>query len=55
MVTKHKESNKKSPTILPEEIVTYLDFAFRLRRSYKIIQKIENYHIKKESDNVSNL
>ena len=56
MPTEHKESNKKSATMLPEELVTYLDFAFRLRRSYKIIQEIEKYHNGiKESNNGSNL
>ena len=41
MVSKHKKFTKKSKNEISAELVDYLDFAIRLRRSWEIIQTIQ--------------
>lgn len=52
MESEKQKSRKKSKTGLPEELVTYLDFAVRLRRSYetKKMQNNPNRKNKKSSN-----
>lgn len=44
MVPKNQDSKKNCKTMLPEELVTYLDFAIRLRLSYETLQKSKIIH-----------
>lgn len=41
MVSEDQKLTKKSKNGIPDELVDYLDFAIRLRRSYEILQKID--------------
>jgi hypothetical protein len=41
MVSEDQRLTKKSKKGIPDELVDYLDFAIRLRRSYEILQKID--------------
>ncbi|PVX23681.1 MAG: hypothetical protein CW716_11620 [Candidatus Bathyarchaeum sp.] len=52
---KHRDSKKLQP-VLSDEVVTYLDFAIRLKRSYETILKIQDYQKREKPKNqTSNL
>ncbi|MEJ2241345.1 MAG: hypothetical protein P8Y18_04300 [Candidatus Bathyarchaeota archaeon] len=46
-VYERKDSKRNCKNILPEELVTYLDFAIRLKRSYEFILKIQDNQSRK--------
>jgi hypothetical protein len=45
---------KKLQAALSDEIVTYLDFAIRLKRSYETILKIQDYQNREKPKNQIN-
>ena len=46
----HRDSKKLQP-VLSDEVVTYLDFAIRLKRSYETILKIQDHQKQEELKN----